>query len=102
MHDARWGLGWELPPRSVTCTTMSMISADSLPDLIRHEIHKRSGWMGFDQYMDMALYAPGLGYYSGPRSPFGAEGDFVTAAAISPSYGACVARQIVQVLDAIG
>ncbi|MBU6382551.1 MAG: SAM-dependent methyltransferase [Proteobacteria bacterium] len=81
---------------------MSMIRADSLPDLIRHEIHKRSGWMGFDQYMDMALYAPGLGYYSGPRSPFGAEGDFVTAAAISPSYGACVARQIVQVLDAIG
>jgi SAM-dependent MidA family methyltransferase len=81
---------------------MSMSSHQSLSDLIRLEIQKASGWLGFDRFMGMALYAPGLGYYSGSRSPFGATGDFVTAPAISPWYGDCLARQIIQVLDAMG
>ena len=78
---------------------MSMSSHQSLSDLICLEIQKASGWLGFEQFMAMALYAPGLGYYSGPRSPFGAQGDFVTAPAISPWYGDCLARQIIQVLE---
>jgi SAM-dependent MidA family methyltransferase len=81
---------------------MRMSSPRSLPDLIQDEIQKASGWLGFETFMAMALYAPGLGYYSGERSPFGAEGDFVTAPALSPWYGHCLARQIIQVLDAIG
>ena len=79
-----------------------MSKLSSLPDLIQTEIQKASGWLGFERFMAMALYAPGLGYYSGARSPFGPAGDFVTAPAISPWYGHCVARQIIQVLDAIG
>jgi len=66
---------------------MSMSSHQSLSDLIRLEIQRASGWLGFEQFMAMALYAPGLGYYSGSRSPFGPQGDFVTAPAISPWYG---------------
>ena len=81
---------------------MSMSSHQSLSDLIRLEIQRASGWLDFEQFMAMALYAPGLGYYSGSRSPFGPQGDFVTAPAISPWYGDCLARQIIQVLDAIG
>jgi len=73
-----------------------------LVESICAEIDKASGWIGFDRYMGMALYEPGLGYYSGPRSPFGKTGDFVTAPSICSWYGPCLARQIFEVLDAIG
>lgn len=52
--------------------------------------------------MEMALYAPGLGYYSGGATKLGAAGDFVTAPEISPLFGRCVARQARAVLAAIG
>jgi len=74
----------------------------SLAQRISAEIQKSSGWLRFDRYMTMALYEPGLGYYSRPRSPFGKSGDFVTAPSISEWYGQCLARQIFEVLDAIG
>jgi SAM-dependent MidA family methyltransferase len=57
------------------------------------------GAIGFDRYMELALYTPQLGYYSAPRSRFGAAGDFVTAPEISPRFALCVARQIAQVID---
>jgi len=60
------------------------------------------GWLGFDRYMDLALYAPGLGYYSAGLDKFGAGGDFVTAPELSPLFGRCLARQIAQVLAATG
>lgn len=56
------------------------------------------GWLSFEQYMDLALYAPGLGYYSAGSRKFGAGGDFITAPEISPLFGACVARQCAAVL----
>lgn len=53
--------------------------------LIRHEITVAGGWIGFDRFMELALYAPGLGYYTGGSSgPFGAAGDFVTAPMLGP------------------
>lgn len=60
------------------------------------------GWIGFDRFMDMALYEPGLGYYSGGATKFGAAGDFVTAPEISPLFGRTLARQAAQVLAVTG
>ena len=62
---------------------------------ITQAIDQAGGAIDFEAFMDLALYAPGLGYYSaGPV--FGAGGDFVTAPELSPLFGACVARQCAQ------
>ena len=63
-------------------------------------IAARGGWLPFDEYLQQALYAPGLGYYSAGAAKFGAAGDFVTAPEISPLFGACVARQCAPLLVA--
>ncbi len=54
-----------------------------LVSAIIERIEQRGGVIGFDEYMEMALYEPGLGYYSASLPKFGAEGDFVTAPEIS-------------------
>lgn len=56
----------------------------------------------FVDYMALALYAPGLGYYMAGAPKFGAEGDFVTAPELSPLFGHCLAAQCREVLDALG
>lgn len=64
--------------------------------LLEHMIGRiddSGGLIGFDEYMRMALYEPGLGYYSGDAIKFGAFGDFITAPEISPLFGNCIARQ---------
>jgi SAM-dependent MidA family methyltransferase len=63
---------------------------------IARSVEGAGGWIGFDAWMQQALYAPGLGYYSGPLRKFGAAGDFVTASEMSPLFAACVARQVSQ------
>lgn len=73
-----------------------------LGELIRDEIEAGGGQISFARYMELALYAPGLGYYSAGARKFGAEGDFVTAPEISPLFARCVARQCEQVLRALG
>src|ERR1700743_2946204 len=52
--------------------------------------------------MNLALYAPGLGYYSGGSTKLGAAGDFTTAPEVSELFARCVARQCAQVLQATG
>ncbi len=64
-----------------------------LVQAISARIEQCGGVIGFDEYMHMALYEPGLGYYSGNAIKFGALGDFVTAPEISPLFGCCLARQ---------
>jgi SAM-dependent MidA family methyltransferase len=80
--------------------------SSSLAALIRHEIEAVGGWLGFDRFMALALYAPDLGYYSGTRRKFGlmpASGsDFVTAPELSPLFGQALAAQLAQALDATG
>src|ERR1700682_1702479 len=58
-----------------------------------------AGWMSFERFMDLALYAPGLGYYSAGAHKLGAGGDFTTAPEVSRLFGACVARQCAEVLS---
>jgi SAM-dependent MidA family methyltransferase len=67
---------------------------------IREEIAASGGWISFARYMELALYAPGLGYYSAGARKLGKAGDFVTAPEISPLYGQTLARQVRQVLEA--
>src|ERR1700681_4331377 len=61
-----------------------------------------AGWLSFERFMDIALYAPGLGYYSAGAHKLGAGGDFTTAPEVSRLFGACVARQCAEVLSALG
>ena len=69
---------------------------------IRQEIATAGGWIPFSRYMELALYAPGLGYYMAGARKLGAEGDFVTAPEISPLFGETLAHQVREVLAAAG
>ena len=69
-----------------------------LQTLIRGEIHAGGGWISFARYMELALYAPGLGYYSAGSYKLGAAGDFITAPELSPLFGRTLARQLAELL----
>lgn len=84
-----------------TPSSEALAHSAKLAELIRAEIDAAGGWLGFDRYMELALYAPGLGYYSAGLDKFGEGGDFVTAPEISTLFGRCIARQVAQVLVAI-
>jgi SAM-dependent MidA family methyltransferase len=71
-------------------------------DLLAREIAAAGGWISFERFMDLALYAPGLGYYSAGAHKLGVGGDFTTAPEMSNLYGACLARQCEEVLRALG
>ncbi len=68
--------------------------SQELSTRIAAEIARNGGWLSFARYMEMALYEPGLGYYSNPGQVFGAAGDFVTAPELTPLFGATLARQV--------
>ena len=68
---------------------------------LRGQIEDAGGVLPFDQYMDMALYAPGLGYYATGTRKFGQGGDFVTAPEIGPLFGRSLAREVGLVLETI-
>jgi SAM-dependent MidA family methyltransferase len=66
------------------------------------QIAAAGGWLCFERFMDLALYAPGLGYYSGGAHKLGPGGDFTTAPEVSRLFGGCLARQCAEVLRALG
>ncbi len=68
---------------------------------LANEIAAAGGWVSFERFMDMALYAPGLGYYSAGAHKLGAGGDFTTAPEISSLFGGCVARQCAEILGTL-
>jgi SAM-dependent MidA family methyltransferase len=75
----------------------------ALSRMIAAEIDARGGWISFARYMELALYAPGLGYYSGDSQKFGghrAGGDFLTAPELTPLFAGALARQVAQILTA--
>ena len=69
---------------------------------IRQAIGDAGGSISFAAFMQLALYAPGLGYYSAGATKFGEAGDFVTAPEISPLFGRVLARQCAGVLAQVG
>ncbi|MCP4042596.1 MAG: SAM-dependent methyltransferase [Gammaproteobacteria bacterium] len=70
-----------------------------LEELIRDEMDGQGGRLPFSRFMELALYAPTFGYYSGGMQKFGAAGDFITAPELSPLFSHCVARQCREVLS---
>ncbi|PJK08975.1 hypothetical protein CO614_04850 [Lysobacteraceae bacterium NML120232] len=73
-----------------------------LEALIRAEIAANGGAVPFSRFMELALYAPGLGYYSAGATKFGAAGDFVTAPELGSLFAACVAEALAPVIGQIG
>lgn len=69
-----------------------------LASFIQNKINQHGGWLSFADFMQMALYTPDLGYYSGGAKKFGTGGDFVTAPEISPLFAQTLANQVAQVL----
>jgi SAM-dependent MidA family methyltransferase len=70
-------------------------------EYLMRQIAAADGWLSFERFMDAALYAPGLGYYSAGAHKLGAGGDFTTAPEVSRLFGACVARQCAEILNAL-
>lgn len=73
----------------------------ALQQLIRAEIQS-SGAIPFARFMELVLYTPGLGYYSGGASKLGKDGDFTTAPEISPLFGASLAQVMRPLLQQAG
>ncbi len=74
----------------------------SLAGLIRAQLAAAGGWLSFERFMELALYAPGLGYYSAGSVKIGVGGDFVTAPEVSDLFNRCVARQCAEILTTTG
>ena len=72
--------------------------ASAVTERIRGHIGEAGGWLSFERFMELALYAPGLGYYSAGSAKIGAGGDFVTAPEVSDLFSRCVAEQCAAVL----
>jgi SAM-dependent MidA family methyltransferase len=84
----------------------ALAQSAALTAQIRAEIAAAGGWLPFDRYMERALYAPGLGYYSGGSIKFGRRAedgsDFITAPELSPLFAATLARPLAQALEMSG
>lgn len=76
--------------------------SERLAGLIRKDIERAGGSISFARFMELALYAPGLGYYSSGAEKFGAAADFVTAPEFSSRFIRCIARQCEEILRRIG
>ncbi|MDP3616625.1 MAG: class I SAM-dependent methyltransferase, partial [Rhodoferax sp.] len=92
-----------------------MTTAYSLTSALRNHVAQTitaaGGWIGFDQFMALALYTPGLGYYANDSVKFGAMphgrqagepvtgSDFVTAPEMTPLFGQTLAAQVAQALE---
>ncbi|NMG66465.1 class I SAM-dependent methyltransferase [Azoarcus indigens] len=74
--------------------------SERLTELVKREMTAAGGYLSFARYMELALYAPGLGYYSGGARKFGPGGDFITAPELTPLFGQALAGQVQQVMEA--
>lgn len=76
----------------------ALAHSETLATFLRSQIQAARGAIPFSRFMELALYAPGLGYYSAGARKFGAAGDFVTAPELGPVFAHCVARSVAPVL----
>ena len=70
----------------------ALAASHSLQSLIAADIERHGGAIPFSRFMELALYAPGLGYYAGGSAKLGQAGDFTTAPELSPLYGGALAQ----------
>ncbi|WP_179405556.1 class I SAM-dependent methyltransferase [Burkholderia guangdongensis] len=84
----------------------ALAQSETLAVQLRAEIAAAGGWLPFSRFMERALYAPGLGYYSGGARKFGRRAedgsDFVTAPELSPLFAQTLARPVADALAASG
>lgn len=78
----------------------ALAQSAALSALLRKAIIDAGGWLPFSRYMELALFTPRLGYYSGGSHKFGPEGDFITAPELTPLFGQALARQVAQITAA--
>ncbi len=71
-------------------------------EAVRASIGAQGGWLPFDDYLRLVLYAPGIGYYSAGSVKFGPSGDFVTAPELSGLFARCLANQCAPLLRSVG
>lgn len=83
------------PPEELKCLS------DNLVAVMRAKI-EQNGSISFSEYMEMALYEPGLGYYSAGLQKFGEGGDFVTAPQLGDVFAHCLAKQVEQIGKELG
>jgi len=73
-------------------------ASGALRSLIEQTLRREGNWISFARYMELALHAPGLGYYAGGTAKFGAAGDFVTAPELGTLFARTLARQVADLL----
>ena len=90
------------PPSVPTASS----TASACATLVRRAIERDGGWLPFDRFMALALYAPGLGYYAHGSRKFGhlpqSGSDFVTAPELSPLFGQSLAVAVADAFDHTG
>ena len=85
----------------ITLTSLETEHSQLLKDKIAAQIAFEGGWIAFSRYMEMALYEPGMGYYSAGAHKLGAGGDFTTAPELSPLFGAAICSTLLPVLEGL-
>ena len=80
----------------------ALAHSERLRTRIQEQILAAGGAIPFSRFMELSLYAPGLGYYSAGATKFGAAGDFVTAPELGPLFAACVADSLTPVMQQLG
>jgi SAM-dependent MidA family methyltransferase len=76
----------------------ALAQSSRLVSLIEHEIAAAGGWIAFHRYMELALYAPDVGYYSSGVQKFGKGGDFITAPELTTLFGQTLATQVAEIM----
>ena len=85
----------------ITLTSLETEHSALLKGKIVSQIASQGGWLPFSRYMEMALYEPGMGYYSAGAHKLGAGGDFTTAPELSPLFGAAICSTLLPVLEGL-
>ena len=80
---------------------IALAHSQQLTDVIRAEMTRQGGQLTFRDFMQLALYAPALGYYVAGSRKLGADGDFVTAPEIAPLFSQCLAEAIIPALQGL-
>ena len=85
----------------ITLTSLETEHSQLLSNKIAAQIVSEGGWMGFSRFMEMALYEPGMGYYSAGAHKLGAGGDFTTSPELSPLFGAAICSTLLPILEGL-